>query len=241
MAKGKRFFDLWLVESNTVYQEVPYEVVTDWLQQGRLLVTDKGKPSGTGDWRELAAIPELAAYAPVKEEHRADDVAEALEPVELELSWKRPADEEDQDVDMIPLIDVSLVLLIFFMMTSTVSGLAANLQLPEVHSAPGGLSSDQLWVSIERNSDNPGAAATYSVGVGNAPAREADRNLDFATVFQHLDDKLSTMGNVEMVTIRGDKNLDLGTVKEVRRELDIRRQRGRIKKVGDEVLERPNS
>jgi biopolymer transport protein ExbD len=241
MAKSKRFFDLWLVESNTVYQEVPYEVVTDWLQQGRLLVSDKGKPSGTGDWRELSEIHELAAYAPQKEQHRADDVAEALEPVELELSWKKPVDEDDQDVDMIPLIDVSLVLLIFFMMTSTVSGLAANLQLPEVRIAPGGLASDQLWVSIEKNSENPDAAPKYSVGVGNASAREGDRNLDLPTVFQRLDEKLATMGNVELVTVRGDKELESGIIKQVRSELEIRRARGQIKKIGDEVLERPNS
>ena len=241
MAKGKLFFDLWLVESNTVYKEVPYEVVTDWFQQGRLLLTDKGKSSGSADWRELSEMPELAAYAPHKEEHRADDFAEALEPVELELIWKKAAEAEDQDVDMIPLIDVSLVLLIFFMMTSTVSGLAANLQLPEVHSAPGGLASDQLWVSIEKNPDNPNANPTYSVGVGNASAREGDRNLDLATAIQRLDEKLATMGSVELVTVRGDKDLDVGTVKEVRSQLEIRRSRGQVKKVGDEVLERPNS
>ena len=41
-------------------------------------------------------------------------------------SWTSPGsrrrDDEDDDVDMIPLIDISLVLLIFFMMTATVAG-----------------------------------------------------------------------------------------------------------------------
>ncbi len=239
MAKTKLFFDLWILESNTVYQEVPYEVVTDWLQQGRLLVTDKGKSSGTGEWRELSEIHELAAFAPHKEEHRANDVAEALEPVELELSWKKPADEDDQDVDMIPLIDVSLVLLIFFMMTSTVSGLAANLQLPELRSA-GGVAAEQLWIAIEKNPENPGAPK-YSVGIGNASAREGDRDLDLPTALQRLDDKLATMGNVELVTVRGDKELESGIIKEVRSQLEIRHGRGQIKKVGDEVIVRDDS
>ena len=34
MADQRRFLDVWIVETNTVYQEVPFEVVTDWL--GRL-------------------------------------------------------------------------------------------------------------------------------------------------------------------------------------------------------------
>ena len=48
MAEKRRFLDVWIVESNTVYQEVPFEVVADWLQQGRLLIAspfDYGRPS----------------------------------------------------------------------------------------------------------------------------------------------------------------------------------------------------
>ena len=46
MAEKRRFLDVWIVESNTVYQEVPFEVVCDWVQQGRLLADDMVKPSG---------------------------------------------------------------------------------------------------------------------------------------------------------------------------------------------------
>src|SRR5712675_1477775 len=126
MTQTKRFFDIWIVESNTVYKEVPFTVVTDWLQQGRLLSNDKAKPSGTADWHELGQMPDMAAFLPRREGRQADDVAEALEPVQLEMGWRRHADDDDQDVDMIPLIDVSLVLLIFFMMTSTVAGLSST-------------------------------------------------------------------------------------------------------------------
>ena len=37
MAEKRRFIDVWLVETNTVYKEVPFAVVTDWVQQGRVL------------------------------------------------------------------------------------------------------------------------------------------------------------------------------------------------------------
>ena len=31
MAQKRRFIDVWIVESNTVYREVPFTVVTDWI------------------------------------------------------------------------------------------------------------------------------------------------------------------------------------------------------------------
>ena len=50
MAEKQRFLDIWIVESNTVYKEVPFNVITDWVQQGRLLEADQAKPSGAKDW-----------------------------------------------------------------------------------------------------------------------------------------------------------------------------------------------
>ena len=36
MAKPPKAFDVWFVTANTVYKGVPYNVVADWAQQGRL-------------------------------------------------------------------------------------------------------------------------------------------------------------------------------------------------------------
>src|SRR5262245_66350715 len=107
MAQKRRFLDVWIVESNTVYQEVPFEVVTDWVQQGRLLADDQVKPSGTKDWRRIGGSEDLEPYLPRPEPYHAEDQAEALEPVEVPMRWKRHPEEEDDDVDLIPLIDVS--------------------------------------------------------------------------------------------------------------------------------------
>ena len=47
---------------------------------------------------------------PKPEPARAADPAEALDRVEFEIGWKkRHGEEEEGDVDMIPLIDVSVV------------------------------------------------------------------------------------------------------------------------------------
>jgi biopolymer transport protein ExbD len=119
MADKGRFFDVWIVETNTVYREVPFQVVADWVQQGRLLEDDRLRPSGTAEWFRVGASPEFTPYMPRPEPFRAEDQAEALEPVELDFRYRHRHQEEDDDVDMIPLIDVSLVLLIFFMLIST--------------------------------------------------------------------------------------------------------------------------
>src|SRR5439155_21057143 len=121
MTEKRRFFDVWIIETNQVYKEVPYTVVADWVQQGRLLEDDKLKRSGTAEWFRLGGMPEFAAYLPKADLFRAEDEAEALEPVEGGFRWKPSHDEEEEDVDMIPLIDVSLLLLVFFIMMTTVA------------------------------------------------------------------------------------------------------------------------
>jgi hypothetical protein len=168
MAQKRRFLDVWITEGNTVYREVPFAVVTDWIQQGRLLADDKLRPSGTAEWFPIGGSPAFAAYMPKVEENRAEDQAEALERVEVEFQWKRPEDDDD-DVDMIPLIDVSLVLLIFFMMTASVGSDAIRVDTPMAQNRTVELSKDmKLWVGISPT-DLEGAAPSttrpyYSFG-----------------------------------------------------------------------------
>src|SRR5271166_6577687 len=131
MSESRRFLDVWIVETNTVYKEVPFDVVSDWVQQGRLLEDDMLKPSGTKDWRRMGDTPNLTPYLPQPQPNRPDDQAEALEAVELEFRYKKPHEEEDSECDMIPLIDVSLVLLIFFMLTATGVGASSLVNTPE--------------------------------------------------------------------------------------------------------------
>src|SRR5580700_3804345 len=132
MADKRRFLDVWIVGSNTVYREVPYTVVADWVQQGRLLEDDMLKPSGTNEWSKVGAADNFNAYLPKPQAHRSEDRAEALERVELDFTYKRRHDDEDDDVDMIPLIDVSLVLLIFFMLISAGAGVASTIKVPAI-------------------------------------------------------------------------------------------------------------
>ena len=52
----------------------------------------------------------------------------------MDFDWPKRTGDEDDDVDMIPLIDISLVLLIFFMMTMTVAAIS-RIQVPDMANA----------------------------------------------------------------------------------------------------------
>jgi hypothetical protein len=152
VADANRFFDVWILETNAAYRNVPYTVVTDWVQQGRLLLEDKVRPSGAKDWSRLADVAAFAAFAPRSEPHRADDTAEALEPVQVEVAWKRRIEDEDDDVDMIPLIDVSLVLLVFFIMTTAaIGGATSFIRTPPAEHKLLAIDKNMIWVGIDRD------------------------------------------------------------------------------------------
>jgi biopolymer transport protein ExbD len=206
MTEKRRFLDVWIVETNTVYKEVPFDVVSDWVQQGRLLEDDRIKPSGTKDWVLLGTSQELAPYLPKPEPHRPADQAEALEPVVLDFVYKKPPDEADDDVDMIPLIDVSLVLLIFFMLTASAAaaaGVFAN--VPEAEHGLMADNPDSMRIDITLEGDG---SPVYALGMGDRPAEPDDRDLRTqAAVLDRLKARLArTQGQVELV-INADRDL----------------------------------
>ena len=175
MADKRRFLDVWIIEANTVYKEVPFTVVTDWIQQGRLLEDDMLKPSGTKEWQRIGGAADFSPYLPRALPQRVDDKAEALEPVEIGFSWKRPREDEDDEVDMIPLIDVTLVLLIFFMI-SAVPGASALVDLPEARSGVVETEFNDAGIAI----DVVGKAKEmrFTLSMGNAVSSDpADQNI----------------------------------------------------------------
>jgi biopolymer transport protein ExbD len=197
MVQKRRFLDVWIVETNTVYKEVPFAVVADWVQQGRLLEDDMVKPSGTAQWLKLGGVPELSPYLPRAEPFRADDQAEALEPVQLDFRWKKRREEEEDDPDMIPLIDVSLVLLIFFMLTASAVGAAALVEAPPAKY--GTVANDPKAVRIDINVKD--GDPVYAVALGDQPPGEDDRDIeDFQRMLQTVREKVEqAQGRVEVV------------------------------------------
>jgi biopolymer transport protein ExbD len=167
MSKERHFLDVWIVESNTVYREVPFPVVSDWIQQGRLLENDRLRHSGKGEWFTIGSSPDFSPYLPRSEPDRVEDTAEALEPVELDIRWKHAPPDEDDDVDMIPLIDVSLVLLIFFMLTASGAGLAAFVPTPPASMGTIDPNREGVQLNIDLQGEGENRKPVYSFSVGS--------------------------------------------------------------------------
>jgi len=218
VAEKLRVLDVWVVDTNTVYSKVPYSVVSDWIQQGRLIDTDRIKATGTTTWLPLAEIPDFVAYLPKATPFRAEDQAEALEPVEMGFGWKQPQPDEDEDVDMIPLIDVSLVLLIFFMMTASVGAAASLIKIPKA--LEGAISkgdANMFWISVDRGSDN---RPFYSIGTGNNAAAAGDQQLDSPQqVIERFKAMSRDKGQVE-IRILANEHLPFDLVKRLTMELE---------------------
>ena len=222
MADKPRFLDVWIVETNTVYREVPFTVVVDWVQQGRLLEDDLLRWSGQADWFPLGTKPSFSAYLPRSEPQRVEDEAEVLEPVHGEITWKKRPGDEDEDVDMIPLIDVSLVLLIFFIMTAT--GLAASQTIVLPESESGVVLSDPnlLWIGYDR--DKRTGEVVYSLGWGESAAAPEDQNITTQDkLIERLEARLQENPNLIGVNLRGGEKVPWGVDRWLEDELKVRR------------------
>jgi hypothetical protein len=226
MADKNRTLDVWIVEINKVYREVPFAIVTDWLQQGRLLPEDKVRVAGGKTWHELSKVPAFAPYLPQAEPLAVEDAAEALERVDLGLAPTRRLEEEDEDVDMIPLIDISLVLLIFFMMTATVSsGFLTSINTPGAKNQSAVPAAGSFWVGIdsksgggqvERGADGK-PLPWFSFGKDNQQLQ--DPSTDMAAVFGALGTTLAAEEGEVNVHLRADKDLTIETIKGATLEL----------------------
>jgi biopolymer transport protein ExbD len=192
-AKPARAFDVWFVTANTVYKAVPYNVVADWTQQGRLAPTDMVRPAGTEEaWTRVADHDLLADFVPrattAKRVAAVSPVAAAAatevatagappavaegEQVELPEPEEPPSKsrfEDDDEVDMIPLIDISMVLLVFFILVQA-AGALAPVDVPEMKFA-GQLTADPdaITITIDKlNTDEVVGSERAEAGRGRA-------------------------------------------------------------------------
>lgn len=264
-AKPPKAFDVWFVAANTVYKGVPYNVVADWAQQGRLTGTDQVRPAGTEDaWAPVADndlladyLPRPAAKAVPKTEPKPEPIpnpgspgaatsappapdAEPARPVELpdpEPGPARPRFEDDDEVDMIPLIDISMVLLVFFIMIQA-SGALAPVDVPEMKYA-GQLSNDPDAITITVEKQNA-ETVYYSVRVGPAPPLPNHDLLNTPeAAIAALTEALATATRPPEVRIACRRDLPRERVYELRRELEPLRKKGVINSTVATVVEAP--
>jgi biopolymer transport protein ExbD len=257
MPKPPKAFDVWFVTANTVYKAVPYNVVADWTQQGRLAGTDMVRPAGTEQaWERIAdhdllsdylprpaakAAPAPAPAAPLVAAQVVAEDEPAAPPVGLPDPEPGPTVgrfEDDDEVDMIPLIDISMVLLVFFIMIQA-AGALAPVDVPEMKYA-GELKSDPeaITITIEKlNTEN----VYYSVRVGNvSPLPSHDLLPTPEAAVKALNEALVGATRPPEVRIACRKDLPRERVYELRRELEPLRQKGVINSTVATVVEAPN-
>ena len=106
------------------------------------------------------------------------------------------------EINVTPLVDVMLVLLIIFMVTVTLPAVGVPVELPESRAAPVEEKPDQITISIDR------AGVIYiedeAVPAGTLPQALAARTRE---------------GEPPLIVLRGDRSLDYGRVMRVMGEL----------------------
>ena len=250
VAKPPKAFDVWFVVANTVYKGVPYNVVADWAQQGRLAATDMVRPAGTNmAWATVAEHEFLSDYLPRASAATAVPAAagsEAVAPTSAaelpdpeELTYRRPPGEEDDEVDMIPLIDISMVLLVFFIMLQAASALP-SIDVPEMTYA-GQLSNDPgaITITIEKLNEEE---VYYSVRIGPvAPKPSHDLLSTPAKAIEALNELLATVQRPPEVRIACRKDLPSSRVFEIQEELESLQKKGYINNFVATVVEAPEN
>jgi biopolymer transport protein ExbD len=240
MAEQNRVFDVWFVATNTVYKGVPYQVVTDWVQQARLVADDMLKPTASANWFKVGSLPLFQPYLPKPEpinEGSPVEEAKALEPVEMEVAWKSQLHDDDDDVDMIPLIDISLVLLIFFMMTATVAAIS-RIAVPNMANAT---KIDANTKALHVDIDMVGNSPLYGLAFGTAAPTGVDANLsDETSLMLRVDKALAQITDPPEVRIAAHGELPYQVVERVMKQLDDRRRDGKISDYYIEVNEKPH-
>ena len=252
MASRGESFDVFLIVADTVYKGVPYHVVCGWAEQGRANADDKLRPAGsTAPWMRFGDHPMVSDFLPRKPRTApipkagpgqpvASVAASSLYPEEpahaIEMDrWKKTPDDDDDDVDMIPLIDVSLVLLIFFMLTTAVSS-SSPVRVPGMKNT-GKLSKDPdaLTVYLDKR---PNGDIFYGVGIGAAGPTKENNNLQSAgDLSDRLDMILGKVSRAPEVRIACHVDLQRAYVKQVAQDLEKRRLKGTIAFYAAEVNE----
>ena len=106
------------------------------------------------------------------------------------------------EINVTPLVDVMLVLLIIFMVTVTLPAVGVPVELPESRAAPVEEQPDQITISIDRQ------GTIYieedAVPTGGLPAAL---------------EALDRGGEPPLIVLRGDRSLDYGRVMQVMGEL----------------------
>ncbi|VTS05711.1 ExbD/TolR family protein [Tuwongella immobilis] len=238
MASKQPTYDVWFVQANKVFRQVPFGVITEWLLQGKLTVEDRVSEAGQKNWQAFGQSQQFSLYVP--DLAGALAVSEAAEsarksgnappaPPEPPLqppdeAWPRHHDDDDDEVDMIPLIDISLVLLVFFMMTAKVAPVA-RVNVPDTQNISiTANAKGSYWIGVEKG---PGDTPLYAISRDGKEPKAGDERLDSqAKLFAKFDELLRRETKPVQVHIAMHRDLPCELVEQLAYELEARKVQG---------------
>lgn len=226
-------WDVWLSDQNTVYTGVPFSAVCDWIVDGRLLPQDRARPHGNANavWQPLTRYEWFAPYFVAQTAAGgSDDAAEAHESVELGLKLRK--EEDEGEVDLVPLIDISMVLLIFFTMMRLMNAAQGAAQsraaIPTPEAENGYVVEKADMITIGLHVDEKTQALQYYVNEEPVNPNNEEQ------MFYQLRLLLEKRVGEPRVILRAHENLPTSTVKHVLARL----QEHGIKTIAGEVRDK---
>ena len=202
--------------SPRVVRDLSLQQIVDGLRDGLWETTDEVVGPGETRWQAIESHPQLAEIAMDIEDLRP------------------PRHQEATSLDLNALIDISLVLLIFFMMTASVStGILSTIATPSAQHQLAAITQGSFWVGVD--SKNRGGikgeegATWYSFGKDIKETVAPTQDLSEVSGALAKELEKAEAGEVK-IRIRGDRNLPIETIKSVvvqLQDLENRLNRGR--------------
>ena len=171
----RRSMHLKIVAQDQLVGPLPLDVLVEMASNGEISPQDLVRPGGSQDWIRVTEVPELAArlaLPPAPEPFGTgpqDDLPEAGDARDPFRVGGRTPDEEAA-MEMAPMIDVTFLLLIFFMLTNSLANPAA-MEVPDaVHGRGVTLEGQQLILVDEEGRYYLGDVATEQTAVDSLEA-----------------------------------------------------------------------
>ena len=135
---------------------------------------------------------------------------------------------------MIPLIDVSLVLLVFFMMTATVAVSSTTVNVPDTQHGSFFSPAGAVWIAVSPTADG---TPVYSIGQGEAAPAAEDQKLTEAQVLARLEAILKQQSEAVELRIAADRGLPGEVVMRLTGHVEKFKRNGMVRTVRGEVKE----
>lgn len=116
----------------------------------------------------------------------------------------RPRRKPMAEINVVPYIDVMLVLLVIFMITAPLLSQGVNVELPKASAAPMTQEKEPVIVSVN-------ATGQYFLNIASQPDQAVDANIlkeSVANILRSAKEK----GEIQNVFVKGDKHVDYDKV-----------------------------